>query len=176
MNNDSYYVHKYVLFVIVLGHIIMNTSQTKLARKQLEKRLAPLRHISFVMPPRGWVKAIREELGMTARQLATRMEASPSRIPAIEKAEVTGSTTIKTLREVANAMNCTLVYAFVPNRPLDDLLSERAKYKAKLEVRRLDHTMRLENQVLHKTDLEDEQQRLINLALSGSLRGLWEDE
>ncbi len=154
----------------------MNSNQAILARKQLEKRIAPLRTASLAMPPRGWVKAIREALGMTARQLAARMGQSPSRIPAIEKAEVTGATTIKTLQETAEALNCTFVYALVPNKPLDDILRERAVQKTRKDITRLDHTMRLENQALLKSDLEDEQKRMVDLALSGSLRGLWEDE
>jgi hypothetical protein len=48
--------------------------------------------------------------------------------------------------------------------------------KTRKDIARLDHTMRLENQALLKSDLEDEQKRMIDLALSGSLRGLWEDE
>jgi predicted DNA-binding mobile mystery protein A len=130
----------------------------------------------MLAPPKGWVKAIREALGMTARQLAARIGTSPSRIPVIEKAEVTGATTIKTLREAAEAMNCTFVYAFVPTEPLDDILRERAKLKARGDIARLNHTMRLENQALVKSDLDDEQRRMIDLILSGSLRGLWEDE
>jgi predicted DNA-binding mobile mystery protein A len=154
----------------------MNASQAILARKQLEKRLAPLREAQFAVPPRGWMKAIREALGMTARQLAARMGVAPSRIPVIEKAEVTGATTIKTLREAAEAMNCTFVYAFVPTKPLDDMLRDRAVQKTRKNIARLDHTMRLENQALLKSDLDDEQRRMIELALSGTLRGLWEDE
>ncbi len=81
----------------------MNEDQAALARKQLERRFAPLRETSFAVPPRGWIKAIREALGMTVRQLAARMGTSISRIPVIEKAEVSGSTTIKTLRQAAEA-------------------------------------------------------------------------
>ena len=73
-------------------------------------------------------------------------------------------------------MNCTFVYAFVPTKPLDDILRERATQKARKNIARLDHTMRLENQALNKSDLDDEQRRMIDLILSGSLRGLWEDE
>lgn len=154
----------------------MDKHQASLARKQLERRLAPLREARITVPPRGWMKAIREALGMTARQLATRMGVSPSRIPVIEKAEVTGATTIKTLREAAEAMNCTFVYAFVPTKPLDDILRERAMQKAHQDIARLDHTMRLENQALLKSDLDDEQRHMVELILSGSLKGLWEDK
>jgi predicted DNA-binding mobile mystery protein A len=154
----------------------MNKRQPALARKQLERRLAPLRKMTLVAPPKGWVKAIRESLGMTARQLAARMGVAPSRIPVIEKAEVTGATTVRTLRQAAAAMNCAFVYAFVPVEPLDDMLRERATKKARSDVARLDHTMRLDNQALLKSDLDAELQHTIDRILSGSLRGLWEDE
>ncbi|HEY7992719.1 MAG TPA: mobile mystery protein A [Candidatus Eremiobacteraceae bacterium] len=154
----------------------MNKSQTSIARKQLERRLAPLRDKPLAAPQKGWIKAIREALGMTARQLAARMGVAPSRIPTVEKAEATGATTLRTMRHAAAAMNCTFVYAFVPVEPLDDMLRARAVQKARKDVARLDHTMRLENQALNKSDLDAEQQRIIELILSGSLRGLWDEE
>ncbi|HEX8302369.1 mobile mystery protein A [Sphingomonas sp.] len=153
----------------------MNTKQQILARKHLEKRLVGVRKLELAVPPRGWMRAIREALGMSTRQLAERMGVSPSRVPTIEKAEVTGGTTIKTLREAAEAMNCTFVYTFVPVKPLDEILEDRAKEKARKDIARLDHTMKLENQALRRTDLQDEQQRLINGYLAGSPRQLWDN-
>ncbi|HVA29421.1 MAG TPA: mobile mystery protein A [Candidatus Baltobacteraceae bacterium] len=154
----------------------MKSNQAAVARKQLERRLAPLRAMTLVAPPKGWIRAIRESLGMTARQLAARMGVGPSRIPVIEEAETTGATTLKTLRQAAAAMNCAFVYAFVPIEPLDDILRDRAMQKARKDVARLDHTMRLENQALLKTDLDAERQRRIEHILAGSLGGLWDDE
>ncbi len=154
----------------------MNNKQRALARKQLERRVAPLREIMLVPPKRGWIRAIRESLGMSDRQLASRMGVAPSRIPALEKAEATGRTTVRTLRQAASAMNCTFVYALVPIEPLDDILRQRATIKARKDMSRLDHTMRLENQAVPKSDLDDEQQRTVDLILSGSLRGLWDDD
>jgi len=154
----------------------MNAKQAALARKQLERRLAPLRELAVVNPPKGWIKAVRESLGMTALQLATRMGVGPSRIPVIEEAELTGATTLRTLRQAAAAMDCAFVYALVPIEPLDAMVRERAMQKARNEVARLDHTMRLENQALLKSDLDAERERTIDRVLSGSLRGLWDDE
>lgn len=159
-----------------IGHMNMSVKLAALARKNLEKRLAPLRDAPIAMPPRGWTKAIREALGMTTRQLAKRMGVAPSRISVIEKAEATGTTTLKTLRETAEAMNCTLVYAFVPTKPLDKILHNQAASKAGEELSRLDHSMRLENQALAKADLADERQRMIDDLLSGAHRGLWDRE
>ena len=131
--------HSYMFRIFQTGHIGMSAKQAALGRKNLEKRLAPLRAESIVTPPRGWAKAIREALGMTTRQLAKRMGAAPSRVSAIEKAEMTGAITLKTLRETAEAMD-------------------------------------LENQALTKSDLADERQRMVDDIVSGSLRGLWDDE
>jgi predicted DNA-binding mobile mystery protein A len=154
----------------------MNSTRASVARKQLERRLAPLRAMTLAAPPRGWIRAIRESLGMTVRQLAARMRVAPSRIPTVEKAEATGATTLRTLRQAAAAMNCTFIYAFVPIEPLDDMLRARAVQKARKDVARLDHTMRLENQALLKSDLDAEEQRMIDRTLSDSLRGLWDEE
>jgi predicted DNA-binding mobile mystery protein A len=154
----------------------MSNEQKALARKQLERRLAPLRELKLATPPRGWMKAIREALGMSTRQLAARMGAAPSRIPAIETAEIAGATTIKTLRLAATAMNCSFVYAFVPNQPLDEVLRERAVEKVERELGRLDHTMTLENQALLRPDLDDERRRAIKRLLAAPPRNLWDDD
>lgn len=149
-------------------------NNTTLARKNLDKRLTSWRSDQPAVPSRGWTRAIREALGMTTRQLAARMGAVPSRITAIEKAELTGSITVKSLREVAEAMNCTFVYAFVPTKPLDDILVNQAEKKIEQELSRLNHTMSLENQALTASDLKDERKRLLSETLAGSLRGLWD--
>ena len=168
--------HSYMFRIFQMGHIGMSAKQAALGRKNLEKRLAPLRAESIVTPPRGWAKAIREALGMTTRQLAKRMGAAPSRVSAIEKAEMTGAITLKTLRETAEAMDCVLLYAFVPTKALDHILRDQAERKASGELSRLNHTMGLENQALTKSDLADERERMVDDIVSGSLRGLWDDE
>jgi predicted DNA-binding mobile mystery protein A len=146
-----------------------------LARKQLHRRLTPLRKAEgLARPPRGWIKAIREAMGMTTAQLGRRSGISQSRIPRIERGEVDSTLTMKTLRHVAEAMDCTLVYALVPNRPLDEMLRERAQAIADERVARTHHTMRLENQALTKAALKDERERLVAELLRGDPRRLWD--
>jgi predicted DNA-binding mobile mystery protein A len=154
----------------------MIMEQARLARKSIEKRVAPLRDATLTIPPRGWIRAIRDSLGMSTRQLAQRMGAVQSRIVALEKAEANGATTLKSLREAAEAMNCTFVYAIIPTKPLDELLRQRAAEKADAELAHLHHTMALENQAMTKTDLADERARLIDELLAGSMRRMWEDK
>jgi hypothetical protein len=44
--------------------------RAELARKNLDKRLALIREANHLRPAGGWIRAIREALGMTTRQLA----------------------------------------------------------------------------------------------------------
>lgn len=153
----------------------MSPDQTILARKNLDRRLSGLSRDALLVPPQGWVKAIREALGMSARNLADRVGVKRQRIEAIEKAEKTGATTLKTMREVAEAMDCVLVYAIVPRTSLDEIVRDQAGKKADAELSRLHHTMRLENQALGKSDLAEERERLVREILAGSSRRLWDD-
>ncbi len=146
-----------------------------LARKQLERRLAPLRKApDFARPARGWVKAIREALGMTATQLGARISVSQSRIARIERDEAEDAVTLATLRRVAEGLDCTLVYALVPNQPLDEMLKTRARAAADVQLKRTHHSMRLENQALDKGDLEQERERLAAEIMAGDPRRLWD--
>ncbi len=149
--------------------------QNHIARKQLERKLSPLRQMELMPPVRGWLRAMREALGMTGAQLAARLRVVPSRIPALEKAEVTGGTTLKTMREAAEAMGCTFVYAIVPTKPLDELLRARAVALADAELARVHHSMRLEDQALDARDLAEARERLIAAYLDGNPRRLWEE-
>jgi predicted DNA-binding mobile mystery protein A len=146
-----------------------------LARKNLERRLAPLRKTNdLVRPPRGWIKAIREALGMTTAQLAERIHLSQPRVPQLEKAEIEDSVTLKSLRQAAEGLDCTLVYALVPNRPLDEMLRQRAQKIADEQLARTHHTMKLENQALGSRELKAERERLIDELLRGDPRRLWD--
>src|SRR5690606_6056045 len=117
------------------------------ARRQIDKRLNALNTPdTLVRPPRGWVKAIREALGMTAAQLGQRMGVSKQRVLALEKAEPIGSVTLESLERAARALDCRLVYALVPRKPLDELVAERATLLAKKRLKATRHTMALEDQ------------------------------
>ena len=154
----------------------MSPDQTRLARKNLDRRLSQIARQAMIMPPYGWVRAIREALGMTPQRLATRMGVTRPRINMLEKAEVSGATTLKSLRQAAEAMDCVLVYAIVPRTSLDDILREQAAKKADVELARHHHTMRLENQAMDKRDLAAERERLVSDMLAGSLRRVWDEE
>lgn len=150
--------------------------RAELARKNLERRLGPLRELSLSRPRGGWIRALRDALGMTSRQLAKRMGVAQSRIVALEKAETNGATTLKSLCEAAEALDCRLVYALVPMRPLDEIIRDRARSKALDQQMSIAHGMLLENQSLTVGQTQDEIERLTSEILAEPLRYLWEDE
>ena len=83
----------------------MRPQDRVLARKNIDKRLSQLDNLqSLARPPRGWIKAIREALGMTSRQFAERMGVSQPRASEIEKTEMSGSLTLDTLQRAAQAL------------------------------------------------------------------------
>jgi predicted DNA-binding mobile mystery protein A len=151
------------------------TETARLARRHLERRLRPWRRArGLARPPRGWIKAIREALGMTSSQLGRRIGVSQSRVTRIEKDEALDAVTLATLRRVAEGMNCTLVYALVPNESLEDMLRARARAVADEQLARTHHSMKLENQALEESDLQTERERLVEDMLARDPRRLWD--
>ena len=108
-----------------------------------------------VMPPTGWIKAIRTAIGMSMQQLGNRLNVSKQGIMDMEKREIEGSITIRSLREIARALDMQLVYGFVPNDgSLDALIEKRAKNLATQIVMRTANTMKLEDQANSKKRIE----------------------
>lgn len=146
-----------------------------LGRKHLERRLAPLRGFNFVRPQGGWLRAMREAMGMTTRQFARRTGKVQSAVVEMEKSEERESISLASLRQAAEAMDCEFVYAIVPRVPINDLLQARATDVAAQQLARMSHTMALENQSLGRADQEAERERLIDELLRGPLKRLWDE-
>lgn len=155
--------------------LMVNNGAT-LARKHLEVRLAPLRDSTInARPAKGWVRALRDALGMTAAHLGHRIGVSQAQVTQFEQGEVDGSITLRSLRNVAEAMECELVYVLVPRRPLDDMLRAEAAKVAERQLRLTHHTMALENQVMRSADQTSERERLIATLLDDPRR-IWRAE
>jgi predicted DNA-binding mobile mystery protein A len=109
------------------------------------KSFVVLRNVA--MPPTGWIKAIRITLGMSMRQLGNKLGVSKQNVMDFEKREKEGTITLKSLREIARAMDMQLVYGFVPNEgTLNALIEKRATELATQIVMRTANTMKLEDQ------------------------------
>lgn len=147
------------------------------ARRQLDKRLNVLANSeAFSRPPRGWIKAIREALGITTAQLGKRIGVSQPRAVAIEKAETKGSITLDSLERAANALDCRLVYALVPRKPLDKLVTERAERLAKKRLASTRHSMALEAQGVEAADEQEQLKCMVQSLLDKAGSELWEED
>lgn len=119
------------------------------AIRHLDSRFATLRALSQAQrPPKGWIRAIRDALGMTTAQYAKRLGVSQPRIVELEKSEQGGSVTLNTLQRAAEALGCRLVYVLVPERPLAEVVTNRAAEIAERQSRAIEQTMRLEDQAV----------------------------
>ncbi len=147
------------------------------ARKQLDKRLNKLRNSDALSrPPRGWIKAIREALGMTTTQFGKRLGVSQSTALGFEKSEVSKGITLETLERAARALNCRLVYALVPSKPLELLVEDQARELAKKRLRATSHSMALEDQRVDEADERDHLERLVQKLLNQPGSALWENK
>jgi len=145
------------------------------ARKNLDKRLYPLMNAdAFARPPRGWIRAIREALGMTTAQLAARLQIAQPSAVGLEKAEANKAITLQTLERAARALDCTLVYALVPREPLDTLVHERAHEIARERLRTISHSMALEDQRVGDADEQAQLERLAQKLMDGPGSALWD--
>jgi predicted DNA-binding mobile mystery protein A len=152
------------------------TTPEALGRKHLDKVFSDVRVDAIRQrPPKGWIRAIRDSLGLTARQLASRMGRTHSVLVRLETSEVADTISLGSLRAAAEAMDCTLVYAIIPNRSLSDMARTRAAAIADAQLGRMHHTMRLEDQALTRDDLAQERNRLIETILARGGSRLWED-
>ena len=154
----------------------MRSKDRETARRQLDKRLDTMRNAEeFTRPQRGWVKAIREALGMTTAQLAKRLGVSQPRVVGIEQAEAKGAITLDSLERAAHALDCQLVYALVPRKSLDALIAERASRLATTRLNSTRHSMALEAQALDANDEDEQRKRLIRQLIEQAGSELWDE-
>jgi predicted DNA-binding mobile mystery protein A len=127
----------------------MKTNHKQIARRQLDITLDKLAEVrSIKPPPKGWIRAVREALGMSGKQLAGRLQVSQPRVFKLEQGEPSGALTLKTMRQAAEALDCVFVYALVPRSTLEETVRTQARAVAGERLQRVSHTMLLEAQGL----------------------------
>jgi predicted DNA-binding mobile mystery protein A len=142
------------------------TERAHQARRELDRKFAATDLVAIKARPRsGWVRAIRKALGMSQQALADRLDVSGPAVAKLEKAELDGGVTLAKLAEVARALDCTLVYALVPNSNLDEAVESQAQRVAAETLGYVGTTMGLEDQAVESDrfadQLEAETQRVI---------------
>ena len=154
----------------------MTERQSNIQRMQLDDTLRTYVRPAAEQPPRrGWVRAIREALGMTQAQLGTRVGISRQSVQDMEQAEVDRRITLESLDRLAQAMGCRVVMSLVPVKgSLEDLRANRAVTLADALLKSTDHSMKLEAQGVSTQERERQRKLLIGSLLRGSSRKLWQ--
>jgi predicted DNA-binding mobile mystery protein A len=114
---------------------------------QISRRVEELRKSKDIAHVRGgWISYMRSALGMTLSDLSRRVGLSLPTVAQAEKREAEGKVTLSTLKKLAEAMECDLVYSFVPKKELKTFIHEKAYEKATKSLIDADLHMKLENQ------------------------------
>ena len=130
----------------------------------------------FNTPPKGWIKAIRTSLGMSARQVGIRAGMTQAAVAQIESSEVTGGASISTMRKMAKALDCTFVYALVPNTSLEAFLMKQIKDYARQKVLSTAHSMSLESQSVTDEETQKQIDILSERLLATLPRDIWDQD
>lgn len=118
-----------------------------LTMTQIERRLVSLREIkSLSLAPEGWIKFIRNAMGLSGSDLAKLCGLSQKTISQAEKREVDGKINLSTLIKMADAMECDLVYSLVPRKSIKETVINKAKEKAIKRLKEAGLHMDLEDQ------------------------------
>ena len=142
--------------------------------QHLDKALGPWRSLPRSHPSGGWLRAIRQTLGMTTRQLAKSVGVTQAAVVDAERTEARGDITLATLQRYAAALDCELSYVLVPKRPLTEMVEERADRIARDQVSRVRHSMALEDQRTSDEHLERQIADLRKKLLEGKRSRLWQ--
>lgn len=151
------------------------TKNNLLLVRQLDKKIKSLSMLKEIIPSSGWVSTIRQTLNMSLRQLGQKMAITPQGLRSIEIREPEGAVTLKSLKEVANAMDMDLVYGFVPrDGSLEKMIERKAHNLATIIVSRTSTTMKLEDQENSKQRIKDATQELADELKRELSRSLWD--
>lgn len=150
-------------------------SRLNTQRRHMENKLklwAPM--LKLAPPPSGWVKAIRESLGMTARQLGQFLGMSSPAVTKLESRERDRSVTLRDLDRAAEVLGCKVVYSLVPITTLEDTLNQRAKLTAQKLAQKAKHHMDLEAQGVDAKESKAQTDQLTKLLKETLDSRIWE--
>ena len=153
----------------------MSARFDELRVRQLDEALAPFQDLRHRPAPRGgWVRTIREALGMTARQLAARTGKSKTTVLSTERNEARGTVQLDSLQTLADALDCDVAYAIVPRTSLRERLDRQARTIASQTVGRVSASMELEAQGVPEAERARQIDELAEEILRARKRDFWD--
>lgn len=127
----------------------MKKENQSLMINQLDKKFEILQNASaaLIVPPNGWINALRKALNISLNQLARRMNVTSQNVNQLEQREMDGTISLQKLKDAADALGMNFVYTFIPkDGSLEKLIEKRALKVAEEIVMRTSHSMKLEDQ------------------------------
>jgi len=104
-------------------------------------------------PKNGWIKTIRQALSMPLTFVANKLNISEQSVNQLENNEAFETISLKSLRKLAEAIDCELHYAIIPReRSLQKIIKKRAEFKARLIIKEVNKTMELEDQKIENSE------------------------
>lgn len=151
-------------------------NKKRLQIDQLDRKLKEFGGaVQVTKPAIGWLKTIRVSLGMSLQQVADKLAITKQSVQEIEIREKEGSITLKSLKEIANALDMQLVYGLVPkDGTIDDLIERKAKELAVRIVSRTSNTMKLEDQEISKQRIQKAIQERTAIIKNEMPKSLWD--
>ena len=130
--------------------------------RALDKKTFDLKSAKNIVPqPSGWIKTVREAIGMTVSQLAARLGVTQPRITKMESNE--DNLKLSTMKKAAEAMNCEFVYYFKPRAAFQNLVDEQGQKEAAEVLKTVNVNMSLEDQEIAEDEaVKDFASDLIN--------------
>lgn len=147
---------------------------TRQATRQLDDTLRAAK-TTPAPPSGGWVRTVREVLGMNYSQLGKRLGISRQAVHKLEDDEVRGSASIERIRRAAEALDCRLVYALVPKNSLEETIERQARKQAKKRLERVNVSQALEESALDSESFRQQLDDLANELMVNRPSSLWDD-
>lgn len=153
----------------------MKRQFNRLRLEQVDNTLRQARANAIPTPPKsGWIRTIREGLGMTQPQLAKRLGITRQALDGLERGEASGKITLESLKRLAEALHSRVVYMVVPDQSLAEMRRSRATKLAEKQLKRVSHSMNLEAQGVKQHEAKRQLARLVDEILAENPRKLWD--
>lgn len=145
--------------------------------QQLDETISHLDKSTLTSTPtNGWINTIRNALGMSARTLGERIGLSQPRIALMEKGEVDGSISIKTLEKAAQGLGCRVIITLIPENGTLQGMREKQALKKALQINQYTELhMELEEQATEVNFREQTIKKLADDYLKKWPRDFWDD-
>ena len=164
-NTQRSYIYRYME--------LKDTVRRQVLRKINDAAGAPVRALK--PPPGGWIASVRGALGMSGAELGRRLSLKRGRISQVEKAELEGRVTLRTMQRTAEALGCRFVYAIIPaSGDLSDVIKAQAHVKAIEVVTRAATHMALEQQSLSDAQNTEKIERLTQVLAADPPPRFWD--